>query len=246
MPPKNKRKRKPFYKGREPKMKIMIAEDEIEMSNVLVKILRHNRYSVDAVYDGETAVKYAEAGTYDAIVVDIMMPKLDGLQVVKTLRAHGCDTPVMILTAKSELEDKVEGLDSGADDYMTKPFMMSEFLARVRALTRRRSTIGPQVLTYGDLSLDSATYELICGEKRSRLTAKEYQIMELLMENAGRLISTEQIMDRIWGFESASEINVVWVNISYLRRKLKELGSRVVISSHRGIGYTLRDSEPEE
>ena len=210
-------------------MKIMIAEDEIEMSNVLVKILRHNRYSVDAVYDGETAVKYAEAGTYDAIVVDIMMPKLDGLQVVKTLRAHGCDTPVMILTAKSELEDKVEGLDSGADDYMTKPFMMSEFLARVRALTRRRSTIGPQVLTYGDLSLDSATYELICGEKRSRLTAKEYQIM-----------------DRIWGFESASEINVVWVNISYLRRKLKELGSRVVISSHRGIGYTLRDSEPEE
>lgn len=227
-------------------MKIMIAEDEIEMSNVLVKILRHNRYSVDAVYDGETAVKYAEAGTYDAIVVDIMMPKLDGLQVVKTLRAHGCDTPVMILTAKSELEDKVEGLDSGADDYMTKPFMMSEFLARVRALTRRRSTIGPQVLTYGDLRLDSATYELICGEKRSRLTAKEYQIMELLMENAGRLISTEQIMDRIWGFESASEINVVWVNISYLRRKLKELGSRVVISSHRGIGYTLRDSEPEE
>ena len=151
-----------------------------------------------------------------------------------------------MLTARGEEADKIKGLTIGADDYMTKPFMMSEFLARVRALTRRRSTIGPQVLTYGDLSLDSATYELICGEKRSRLTAKEYQIMELLMENAGRLISTEQIMDRIWGFESASEINVVWVNISYLRRKLKELGSRVVISSHRGIGYTLRDSEPEE
>ena len=200
-------------------MKIMIAEDEIEMSNVLVKILRHNRYSVDAVYDGETAVKYAEAGTYDAIVVDIMMPKLDGLQVVKTLRAHGCDTPVMILTAKSELEDKVEGLDSGADDYMTKPFNILEVKARIKTILRRTTM---------------------------QHAAKEYQIMELLMENAGRLISTEQIMDRIWGFESASEINVVWVNISYLRRKLKELGSRVVISSHRGIGYTLRDSEPEE
>ena len=224
---------------------ILLVEDDTSMRLLTTAKLKH-RYAIISVQDGVEALDVLERQPVDLTIADVMMPRMDGYTLVKTLRERGDQIPVLLLTAKQSFEDKREGFSSGVDDYMTKPFMMSEFLARVRALTRRRSTIGPQVLTYGDLSLDSATYELICGEKRSRLTAKEYQIMELLMENAGRLISTEQIMDRIWGFESASEINVVWVNISYLRRKLKELGSRVVISSHRGIGYTLRDSEPEE
>ena len=225
--------------------RLLLVDDEPLIIKGLRFSLEQDGYECDSAVDGEEAIAKFEQGRYDLILLDVMLPKLSGTEVCQRIREHS-NVPIIMLTAKGEDMDKILGLEYGADDYMTKPFMMSEFLARVRALTRRRSTIGPQVLTYGDLSLDSATYELICGEKRSRLTAKEYQIMELLMENAGRLISTEQIMDRIWGFESASEINVVWVNISYLRRKLKELGSRVVISSHRGIGYTLRDSEPEE
>ena len=225
--------------------RILLVDDEPLILKGLKFALEQDGYETESAEDGEIALEKLRKGGFDLVLLDVMLPKMSGIEVCQAVREKS-DVPIIMLTAKGEDMDKILGLEYGADDYMTKPFMMSEFLARVRALTRRRSTIGPQVLTYGDLSLDSATYELICGEKRSRLTAKEYQIMELLMENAGRLISTEQIMDRIWGFESASEINVVWVNISYLRRKLKELGSRVVISSHRGIGYTLRDSEPEE
>lgn len=225
--------------------KILIIEDEEAIADLEKDYLEMSGYEVLIENDGTKGLEAALKENIDLLVLDLMLPGVDGYEICKKVREEK-NIPILMVSAKKDDIDKIRGLGLGADDYMTKPFMMSEFLARVRALTRRRSTIGPQVLTYGDLSLDSATYELICGEKRSRLTAKEYQIMELLMENAGRLISTEQIMDRIWGFESASEINVVWVNISYLRRKLKELGSRVVISSHRGIGYTLRDSEPEE
>ena len=225
--------------------RILIIEDEEAIADLEKDYLELSGFEVEIENRGDTGLVRAMKEDFDLIILDLMLPEVDGFDICRQVREEK-NTPIIMVSAKKDDIDKIRGLGLGADDYMTKPFMMSEFLARVRALTRRRSTIGPQVLTYGDLSLDSATYELICGEKRSRLTAKEYQIMELLMENAGRLISTEQIMDRIWGFESASEINVVWVNISYLRRKLKELGSRVVISSHRGIGYTLRDSEPEE
>ena len=218
-------------------MKIMIAEDEIEMSNVLVKILRHNRYSVDAVYDGETAVKYAEAGTYDAIVVDIMMPKLDGLQVVKTLRAHGCDTPVMILTAKSELEDKVEGLDSGADDYMTKPFSLEELEARIRAQLRRRGHRPVDTtLRCGTLSLLDDQRTLMIEDRRITLTRHEYRIMELLMQSPGRAFSKREIYEYAWEDVFAADDKTVAVHISNIRGKC---GRKDLIETVWGIGFRL-------
>lgn len=207
-------------------MRLLLAEDEEDLSKALVAVLKYNNYSVDAVYDGEEALSYIEAGNYDGVILDIMMPKLDGISVLKKVRANGNSIPILLLTAKAEIDDKVEGLDSGADDYLTKPFSMKELLARIRVMTRRQSDTTDSILRYGNISLNRATYILSCGEKEIRLSNKEYQMLEMLLANPGQVISTEQFMDKIWGFDSDAELNVVWVNISYIRKNLHLLEHR--------------------
>ncbi|MGN0633172.1 MAG: response regulator transcription factor [Oscillospiraceae bacterium] len=220
-------------------MRLLIAEDEKELSNALAAVLKHNNYSVDTVYDGADAYDFALSGNYDGIILDIMMPKMDGLEVLSKLRSGGINVPVLLLTAKSEVEDRVKGLDAGADDYLTKPFAMSELLARIRAMTRRSSQLSSNELSFGDITLSRATYELV-GEKGSvRLGSKEFQMLEYMMTNPNMLISTEKFMEKIWGFDSETEMSVVWVYISYLRKRLSTVGSKVVIRAARGTGYTL-------
>lgn len=220
-------------------MRLLLAEDEEDLSKALVAVLKYNNYSVDAVYDGEEALSYIEAGNYDGVILDIMMPKLDGISVLKKVRANGNSIPILLLTAKAEIDDKVEGLDSGADDYLTKPFSMKELLARIRVMTRRQSDTTDSILRYGNISLNRATYILSCGEKEIRLSNKEYQMLEMLLANPGQVISTEQFMEKIWGFDSDTELNVVWVNISYIRKKLASIGASVLIKAIRGLGYSV-------
>ncbi len=222
-------------------MRLLLAEDERELSRALCAILKHNNYSVDAVYDGQDALDYGLCENYDGIILDLMMPKKNGIEVLRELRSQGVSTPVIILTAKAELEDKILGLDAGADDYLTKPFEMAELLARVRALTRRKSEFSPNLLTFGNISLNRETFELTQADSSIRLGNKEFQMLEMLMSSPGRLISTEQFMDRIWGFETEAEINVVWVYISYLRKKLQNLSANVEIKAVRGLGYALEE-----
>jgi DNA-binding response OmpR family regulator len=224
-------------------MRLLLAEDEKELSKALVAILKHNNYSVDAVYDGEEAYEYALAENYDGIILDIMMPKMSGLEALEKIREKGISTPVLLLTAKSEIEDRINGLDSGADDYLPKPFAMGELLARIRAMTRRQTQFSPGVLTYGNISLNRANYELYSDKASFRLGNKEYQMMEMLMSSPNRLISTEQFMERIWGYDSEAEINVVWVYISYLRKKLTQLGADIEIKATRGVGYMLEEAK---
>lgn len=224
-------------------MKLLLCEDEKELSNALKAILRHNNYTVDAVYDGKDALAYAEADQYDGIILDLMMPKMNGLEVLSTLRSHGNNTPVLILTAKSETEDKITGLDLGADDYLAKPFDMGELLARVRAVTRRITGNAIDTITYGDLTLNKQSFELSTSKETIRLGGKEYGIIELLISNPASLISTEKIMERVWGYDSEAEINVVWVYISSLRKKLAQIGSTVEIKASRGLGYTLEKAD---
>lgn len=222
-------------------MRILLAEDEKELSNALVAILRHNNYSVDPVYDGEDALDYGLSENYDVIVLDIMMPKMDGLEVLKKLREHAVAIPVLMLTAKAEIKDRITGLDTGADDYLTKPFSTGELLARLRAVTRRKSEFMPNVLTCGNIKLNKSSYELSSGKAAFRLGNKEFQMIEMLMSNPTRMISTEQFMERIWGYDSDAEINVVWVYISYLRKKLAALDANVEIKAARGVGYVLEE-----
>lgn len=220
-------------------MRILIADDEPEMTLALEALLRREHYSADVVYNGQDALDYGLASNYDCIVLDVMMPKLDGIQVLQAMRARNIATPVLLLTAKSQIEDRVAGLDSGADDYLPKPFDNREFTARIRALTRRGGRYTPTVLTAGNVALDCSTFELKCGSACVRLGNREYQILELLMRHAGRPISTEQFMAQIWGYDSDAEINVVWAYISYLRRKLEAAGANVRIAARRGQGYVL-------
>ncbi|MGN0447812.1 MAG: response regulator transcription factor [Acutalibacteraceae bacterium] len=222
-------------------MRLLLAEDEKELSKALCAVLKHNNYSVDPVYDGQDALDYGLCENYDGIILDIMMPKKNGLEVLNELRKNGVSTPVLILTAKSEIEDKITGLDTGADDYLTKPFAMGELLARIRALTRRKSEFSPNLLSFGNLSLNRESFELSVGDESVRLGNKEFQMIEMLLSNPGRLISTEQFMERIWGYETEAEINVVWVYISYLRKKLTALGANLEIKAVRGVGYTLEE-----
>ena len=222
-------------------MRLLLAEDERALSNALVTILKHNNYSVDAVYNGQDAIDYLESEVYDAAILDIMMPKADGITVLKTIRAAGNKIPVLLLTAKSEIDDKVTGLDCGADDYLTKPFVTKELLARIRAITRRQTELTDNSLRFGDLRLDRVSFELISPSGKLLLTAKEFQIMEMFMKNPSQIISSERFMEKIWGFDSDAEINVVWTYISYLRKKLKMLGSSVGIKAVRNIGYTLEN-----
>ena len=202
-------------------------------------ILKHNNSAVDAVFDGQQALDYLECGIYDGLILDLMMPKVDGITVLKTIRRKGNKIPVLILTAKSEVDDKVFGLDCGADDYLTKPFVTKELLARIRAMTRRQSDLQDNALVYGDLRLDRTSFELISQKGKLLLTAKEFQIMEMFMMNPKCILSAEQLMDRVWGLESETEISVVWTYISYLRKKLKALDSSVTIKAVRNVGYTL-------
>ncbi|WP_108849467.1 response regulator transcription factor [Clostridium drakei] len=222
-------------------MRILLAEDEKELSNALVAILKHNNYSVDAVYNGADALEYGLSQNYDVIILDIMMPKMNGLETLENLRKKGIHTPILMLTAKAEIEDRIVGLDAGADDYLSKPFAMGELLARVRAMTRRKSEFTPNLIKIGNISLNKENYELSNKKSSLRLGNKEFQMLEMLMSNPKCLISTEQFMERIWGYDAEAEINVVWVYISYLRKKLASLNANIKIKAGRGVGYKLEE-----
>lgn len=223
-------------------MRLLLAEDEQSLSRAIIRILEKNHYKADAVYNGEDALSYLETGSYDAAILDIMMPKIDGITVLKTLRAHGNSIPILMLTAKAEIDDKVLGLDSGANDYLTKPFDTKELLARIRAMTRSQNTADSKI-TFGNVSLDRAAFELASPTGSFRLANKEFQMMEILMSNPRYLISTERLMEKIWGYDSDAEINVVWVYISYLRKKLKALHADIQIKAARNAGYSLEENE---
>lgn len=223
-------------------MKLLLAEDEHSLSRAIIRILEKNNYTVDAVYDGQEALSYLEAGHYDAAILDIMMPQLDGLNVLKKLRAQGNTLPIIMLTAKSEIDDIVLGLDSGANDYLTKPFDTKELLARIRAMTRTQ-TSPDNSLTFGNITLNRATFELSSRNGCFRLANKEFQMMELLMSHPNHLFSTEKLMEHIWGYDSDAEINVVWVYISYLRKKLSALHANFQIKATRNAGYSLEEIE---
>lgn len=220
-------------------MRLLLAEDEQELSAALVTILKHSNYSVDAVYDGEEALDYLASGIYDGVVLDIMMPKLDGISVLRRIREEGNPVPVILLTAKSELDDRVLGLDSGADDYLTKPFAAKELLARIRAMTRRRGGAENPVLRFENLSLDRSGFCLSTPSGTVRLANKEFQMMEMLMANPGQVIPVERFLEKIWGFDSDTEQNVVWVYVAYLRKKLKGIGAEARIQAARNLGYSL-------
>ena len=220
-------------------MRILFAEDDRDLNNAIRTLLTRSGYQVDAVSDGEDALSYAQAESYDGIILDWMMPRMDGVEVLRRLRAEGIRTPCLLLTARDAVEDRVTGLDAGADDYLPKPFDAQELLARVRAMLRRREAWVPDVITFGDLALDKSTHELSCGSRKARLVGKIYQMMALFMENPHILFSVQQLMDKVWGWDAEAEINVVWVNISTLRKKLTELDTTVEIRVHRGTGYSL-------
>ena len=220
-------------------MRLLFAEDEKSLSRAVCAILKKNNYSVDAVYNGADALDYLATENYDGVILDVMMPKVDGFSVLKRMREAGNKTPVLMLTARSEIDDKVLGLDSGANDYLTKPFDTKELLARIRAMTRVSAVQADATLSVGNLTLDCATYGLKGPDGQFKLAGKEFQMLEMLMRSPKRLISTESFMDRIWGYESEAELNVVWVYVSYLRKKLDAVGANVKIKAQRGAGYYL-------
>lgn len=220
-------------------MRLLLAEDERALSKALTAILERNNYSVDPVYDGQAALEYLRMDNYDGIILDIMMPKVDGITVLQEIRKSGNPIPVLLLTAKSEVDDKVLGLDAGANDYLTKPFHSRELLARIRAMTRPQTAQANLKLKLGNVTLDRATFELSSPTGSFRLANKEFQMLELLMSNPRNLISSERLMEKIWGYDSEAEINVVWVYISYLRKKLAALHANIQIKATRNAGYSL-------
>ena len=222
-------------------MRILIAEDEESIAEALRVLLEKNNFTADVVYNGPDALDHLLLAEYDAVVLDIMMPGLDGIEVLRRARDSGVTVPVLFLTAKSDISDRVAGLDAGADDYLPKPFATAEFLARVRALTRRRGSYASDTVTLGGTTLDCGSYELICGERSERLGNKEFRIMELFMRNPDRVFSTEYLFDTMWDSSVETEINVVWTYISYLRRKLRQLDSRLELRTVRGAGYILEE-----
>jgi len=226
-------------------MKILVVEDDRELSRAIKRLLEFNKYEVDVAFDGLEALDKVYYNEYDALILDYMMPKMDGITTLKTLRANDNNIPVLMLTAKASIDDKVEGLDAGADDYLTKPFQIKELLARVRALLRRKGEVISS-LEFGDFTLDPNTAEVISKDKRVNLTNKEYQLLELFIRNKNVLLSTEKIMNTIWDFDSQAEINVVWQFISNIRKKLKLIGSNYTIQAVRGIGYRLGKNDDKE
>ncbi len=223
-------------------MKLLYAEDEIGMSEAVVDILLYHKYLVDAVYDGEEALAYAHTEAYDGMILDIMMPKKSGLEVLQQLRREENQIPILLLTAKAEVEDRIEGLDMGADDYLPKPFAMGELLARIRAMLRRKEAFTPDILTCEDISLNRSSYELSGNGQSFVLPKLEYQMMEVLMLHQGSYLSSEELLVKVWGYETEAEIGIVWVYISYLRKRLAALNTKVCIKAKRNIGYIL-DSE---
>lgn len=222
-------------------MRLLLAEDERSLAKAIVTILEKNNFSADAVYDGQSALEYLESGNYDGAILDIMMPKLDGIEVLKRLRERGNPIPVLLLTAKAEIDDKVLGLDSGANDYLTKPFNSRELLARIRAMTRTPSSPSGTQLRMGNITLDRASFELYSPSGSFRLANREFQMMEILMTNPRCLISTERFLEKIWGYDSEAELSVVWVYISYLRKKLAALNANIQIKASRNAGYSLEE-----
>ena len=222
-------------------MRILLADDEKTIAKALQVMLDKNKYAVDLVHNGLDARDYILSGAYDAIVLDIMMPGMDGMAVLTDIRARGITTPVLFLTAKSEIEDRVAGLDAGADDYLPKPFAASEFLARVRALVRRSDAYAPAVLSLGNAALDCGQYMLRTGIGSVRLNNKEFQLMELFLRHPHQVFSTEHLMDRVWGVDAESEIDVVWTYIGFLRKKLRQLDADIEIRTIRGAGYALEE-----
>lgn len=222
-------------------MRLLLAEDEKALSKALTAILERNHYSVDAVYDGKEALAYLQSDTYDAVILDIMMPKKDGIEVLKELRKAQNNIPVLLLTAKAEIDDKVLGLDAGANDYLTKPFHTRELLARIRAMTRVNTSQMNSLMQMGNITLNQATLELSSNYGSVRLANKEFQMMEMLMSNPHNLIPTERFMEKIWGYDSEAELNVVWVYISYLRKKLLALHANIQIKATRNAGYSLEE-----
>ena len=224
-------------------MRILIAEDEVATAKALKLLLEKSKFSVDIVHTGTDAWDYVKEGAYEVVVLDIMMPGLSGLEVLTRMRKEGLKTPVLMLTAKSEIEDRVAGLDAGADDYLSKPFATSELIARVKALGRRSENYTDSLKTAGDLTLDSNRYEMRAGDKSVSLTNKEFQLMELFVTHPGFVFSTEHLMDKIWGLESNSDIDVVWTHIGFVRKKLKSIDSKAEIKTIRGAGYSLEVSK---
>lgn len=220
-------------------MKLLLAEDETALSDAVVDILTFHKYIVDAVFNGEDAYDYAMYGDYDGVILDIMMPKRDGLDVLKELRQNGYKKPILLLTAKTQVEDRIRGLDAGADDYLSKPFDMGELLARIRAMLRRGEEFKPNLLTYEDLKLNVEDGTLSCGTQSVILPKQEYRLMEQLMINNTFFMSTEDLLEKAWGFHSGTDINSVWLYISYLRKRLSGIGSAVEIVSRRNFGYKL-------
>ncbi len=222
-------------------MRILIAEDDVRLLKSLVHILQLNKFCVDGVNNGMDALEYASSGEYDALVLDIMMPGLDGIQVLRTLRSRSITTPALFLTARAEVSQRVEGLDAGADDYLPKPFSTEELLARIRAMLRRRDSFVPDLLTFGGIALNRSTYELSVGCTTLALSSKEFQVLEVLMANPRIVITTEQLITKIWGWNTGVDTSVVWVHISNLRKKLSSLQASVRIRFIRGAGYVLEE-----
>ena len=221
-------------------MRLLLAEDEEAMSEAVADILEYHKYQVDTVYDGNEALDYIHAAEYDGIILDIMMPGRSGLEVLRQIRSEGCRTPVLLLTAKSEIEDRIEGLDLGADDYLAKPFHMGELLARIRAMLRRREDYTPDIRSFGDVTLNPRTSELRCGDKSVELSRLECRMMDTLMLNHGIYLSSEDLLEKVWGYESDADVGSVWGYISYLRKQLAKVGSSVAVKAKRGTGYMLQ------
>ncbi len=232
-------RRQRWHRERVILLNILVVEDEIQLADTLAEILRRKKYQVDTVFDGEDGLDYARTGIYDCILLDIMLPVRSGTEIVRILRAENNSTPIMLLTAKSEIEDKITGLDCGADDYLTKPFSTGELLARIRALTRRKGEVEVDYLHFEELRLNRQTYALFQGDNSIKLSLKEFQIMEMLMANPGQIFAKERFIEKIWGYESDVEYNNIEVYISFLRKKLTAIQSDVQIRTARGIGYFL-------
>lgn len=224
-------------------MRLLIAEDEKELARAIQVILENEAHVVDIVYDGADAYEFATLAEYDGIILDIMMPRLNGLEVLAKLRKEGLQTPILLLTAKTAVDDRIGGLDLGADDYLTKPFAMGELVARIRAMTRRKTVLHTSVLAFEDLNLDSERMRITKGKEEIKLAKKEFQILQLLMENPQKIFSAEQLIERIWGWDADIEMNSIWVHVSNLRKKMAALEVHVKIVATRGIGYSLEGIE---
>ena len=223
-------------------MQVLIVEDDVRLALAVGKILEENGYQVDLVYDGQSGLDYAESGIYDVVILDVMLPKMDGFEVAKQLRRKKVETPLLMLTARGAITDKIEGLDSGADDYMTKPFSPAELLAHLRALTRRQGQVVFETLEYGDLKLNLESHDLSCGAKSINLSFKEFSLINILIANKGQTVSKEQLISKVWGIESSAVDNNVEAYISFLRKKLGFIGARVKLKATRGLGYSLEES----